>query len=35
MNEQRIGDNLTDVKVKNRALVLSLVKKEGFYPESN
>ena len=29
MNEQRIGDNLTDVKVKNRALVLSLVKKRG------
>ncbi|MDK2897269.1 MAG: hypothetical protein PWP04_1389 [Candidatus Atribacteria bacterium] len=25
----RIGDNLTDVKVKNRSLVLSLVKKRG------
>ncbi|MCX6089535.1 MAG: ROK family transcriptional regulator [Candidatus Atribacteria bacterium] len=29
MSRQRIGDNLTDVKVKNRALVLRLVKKRG------
>ncbi len=29
MNDQRIGDNLTDVKVKNRALVLRLVKRRG------
>ncbi len=30
MHEDKIGDNLSDVKTKNRSLVLRLIKKRGF-----